>query len=356
MTDTPDLEPDYACQVFPASQFRVVSGANLGDPLRGADELCLDDVYRLAPDAEPFHLLVRDTGTLGGRVLSQNGVGQRVARRSEIGCAGAGLRLSARLTFLGPSGHKVDLLLLETTDQHGRTTHAALPLDPLEPGQTHTLIGVDSAPGTVRLADITALAFGQGTQIALADGSQRPVEALRPGDRLLTRDNGPQPLRCVLQRTVRTVGAHAPVVIPAGTLGNVGDLILGQQQRVFVYQRGDDRLTETAEMLVKAQYLVDGERIFLRPGGFAEFYALVLDHHEVIYAECIPVESLEVSARTLPALPEDIAHEVGTELPGLTHRPHIGIEADRAAARMARERLLQDRKRRTLPADHQKKL
>ena len=36
---------------------------------------------------------------------------------------------------------------------------------------------------------------------------------------------------------VRAVGAFAPVVISAGTLGNGGDLILSQHHRVFLYQR-----------------------------------------------------------------------------------------------------------------------
>ncbi|SNS81333.1 Hint domain-containing protein [Tropicimonas sediminicola] len=342
---TPSLDPDYACHVLPGAAFRVIAGANLGDPLLGTEELCPGDVYRLDTDAQALQLAISDRQSAGGRVLSPDTEGQRVASGTEVARPGAALRLAARLTFLGREGHKVDLLLIELTDGDG-TERVALPLDPVEPGQGHTLIGVDTAPAPVRLADITAVAFGQGTRITLADGRQAAVETLRPGDRLLTRDHGPQPLRSVLRRTVRTVGPHAPVVIPAGTLGNAGDLILGQQQRIFVYQRGDDRLTETAEMLVKAHYLVDDERIFLRPGGYGDFFALVLDRHEVIYAECIPVESLEISHRTLAALPEDIAREVGDELPGLDHRPHVGTEADRRAAELARERLLRERQNR----------
>lgn len=346
MTSRPDPAADYACHVLPGTAFRVIAGANLGDPLLGTEELCPGDVYRLDTDAPALHLAVSDRQSIPGRVLSPASDGLRVAQGSEIGRPGAALRPAARLTFLGREGHKVDLLLIEITggrDGDGAAEWAALPLDPVEPGQGHTLIGIDTAPAPVRLADITAVAFGQGTRITLADGRQAAVETLRPGDRLLTRDHGPQPLRSVLQRTVRTVGPHAPVVIPSGTLGNAGDLILGQQQRIFVYQRGDDRLTETAEMLVKAHYLVDGERIFQRPGGFGDFFALVLDRHEVIYAECIPVESLEVSARTLAAMPEDMARKVGDALPGLDHRPHVGTEADRRAAELARDRLLKDR-------------
>ncbi|MDV7144794.1 Hint domain-containing protein, partial [Tropicimonas sp. TH_r6] len=333
------LSADYHCHALPGAGFSVISGANLGDPLLGADELCPGDVYRLDHSVQALQLGVSDRASSGGRVLSADGDRQTLSGDTELGQPGAALHLAARLTFLAPEGQKVELLLLELTSESG-TDYAVVPMEPMEPGRGHTLIGVDTAPGPVRLADITSLAFGRGTHITLADGRQITVETLTPGDRILTRDHGPQALRHVFHRTIRTVGPYAPVIIPRDTLGNAGDLVLSQQQRLFIYQRGVDRLTETAEMLVKAGYLVDNERIFLRPGGYADFYTLVFDHHEVIYAECIPVESLEVNAATLPSLPEEIA----SELPNLEHRPHFGTEANRKAARAAREKLLKDRK------------
>ncbi len=337
MTDTV-LQADYHCHALPGAAFSVISGANLGDPLLGVEELCAGDVYRLAQSAQALQLGVNDRTSRGGRVLSGDADGQKLADDTEIGQPGAALHLAARLTFLAPEGQKVDLLLLELTTEDG-TDYAAVPMEPMEPGRGHTLIGIDAAPGPVRLADITSLAFGRGTHVTLADGRQIAVEDLKPGDRVLTRDHGPQALRHVFHRTIRAVGPYAPVIIPRDTLGNAGDLVLSQQQRLFIYQRGVDRLTETAEMLVKAGYLVDNERIFLRPGGYSDFYTLVFDHHEVIYAECIPVESLEVNAATLHSLPEEIARE----LPDLDHRPHFGTEADRKSARAAREKLFKDR-------------
>ncbi len=342
MSDTPSPTADYHCHVLPGIAFQVISGANLGDPLLGVEDLCAGDVYRMAPGTQALRLAVADSTSTGGRVLVPEAVGQVVAPGSEAGTPGAALNLTARLTFLAPEGHKVDLLLVELSRDDG-TEITVLPLEPVEPGRNHTLIGIDTAPGPVRLADISSLAFGFGTHITMADGHQRQVESLAPGDRVLTRDHGGQPLRHILHRTVRAVGPFAPVVIPKDTIGNAGDLILSQQQRLFIYQRGHNRLTETAEMLVKAAYLVDEDRIFLRPGGYTDFYTLVFDHHEVIYAECIPVESLELSAATRPGLPEDIAREVGAELPDLDHRPHFGTEADKTAARLTRERLLKER-------------
>ncbi|NDR54990.1 Hint domain-containing protein [Aliiruegeria sabulilitoris] len=338
MTDAALPQADYHCHVFAGSAFRVVSGANLSDPLLGVEELCPGDVYRLSPRAQALQIGVADSGSPDGRVLRADEGHQRLAQGSEFGLPGAMLQLSARLTFLAPEGHQVDLLLLTLSTPQG-DVFAALPLEPLEPGRDHTLIGIDPAPAPVRLADITSLAFGRGTHITLADGRQVPVEALDIGTRILTRDHGAQPLRQILRRTVRAVGPFAPVVIPRDTFGNDGDLILSQQQRLFIYQRESDRLTDTAEMLIKAGYLVDNEKVFLRPGGYSDFFTLVFDHHEVIYAECIPVESLEVNAATRPALPEDIAEA----LPDLDHAPHVGTEADRRTAQATLEKLLKER-------------
>ena len=334
----PAFPADYHCHALPGAGFSVISGANLGDSLLGPEELCPGDIYRLDPGAAAVQLAIADRVSRAGRVFSRDSGALHLAEGSDIGETGAEIQLAARLTFLAPEGHQVDLLLLAIATPDG-PLFAALPLDPVEPGRGHTLIGIDTAPRPVRLADIASLAFGRGTRITLADGRQVAVEDLSPGTRILTRDHGPQPLRRLLQRTIRTVGPFAPVVIPHDTFGNAGDLILSQQQRLFLYQRDPDRLTETAEMLVKARYLVDNERIFLRPGGYLDFYTLVFDHHEVIYAECIPVESLEVNAKTLPALPEDIAEE----LPELDHQPHFGTDADRSIARAARDKLLKER-------------
>lgn len=328
----------FTCHVLSGADFTVVSGANLGDRLGDPDDLCAGDVYRMEVQAQALKLAVADSGTGQGRVLGRQSGVHHVAEGSEIGDAGADLSLLALLTFLAPEGHKVDLLMLGlgTPD---RVIHVALPLEPVEPGRDHTLIGIADPPETIRLADIVSLAFARGTHITLADGRQAPVEDLVAGDRVLTRDHGAQALRWGLHRTVRAVGPYAPVVIPKDTLGNAGDLILSQHQRLFIYQHGDERLTETAELLVRAHRLVDNETVFLRQGGFVDYYTLVFDHHEVIYAECIPVESLEVSAFTLPALPEDIAAEVGAALPDLNHVPHYGTEADARIAETARERL-----------------
>lgn len=313
--------PAATCQVFPAAAFTVTAGANLHDPIAPAEAICLGDIYQLAPDAKALRLAI-------AQATAADGIRQPVAPGSEIGQPGDAVHIAARLTFMGAEGDVVELLVLV---HHGATGPAAfaLPLSPLVAKSDYTLVAICKDPREVRLADLVCISFGRGTKITLSDGRQAAVESLRPGDRVLTRDHGAQPLRWIGRATLRASGSFAPVVIAAGTLGNEGDLIVGQHHRLFLYQRHSTRLTKTAEVLVQAKHLVDDTRIFLREGGFTDYFSLIFDRHEIIYAEGIPAESLMVTEATLTRLPEDIARELKGRFPGLSHHPHFGTEAGR---------------------------
>ena len=319
--------PGYACQVFPADAIIVTSGANLGDEVGDADVVCPGDVYQLDPEAAPLRLTIAPAaGDLGtaGRV-------QVVAPGSEVGQPGDRVELCARLMLMEGAGDSVELLILRHRDAGGAGGVYALPLSPMAPKTDYTLIRVAADPGAVRLADLVCISFGRGTMIALADGHQVPIETLHPGDRVLTRDHGPQPVRWIGRATLRAVGSFAPVVITAGTLSNSGDLIVGQHHRMFLYQRNRTRLVRTAELLVQAKHLVDDEHVFLREGGFVDYFSLIFDRHEIVYAEGIPAESLMVNDATLSHLPEDLAAEVKARFPGLSQHQHFGTEAGRLA-------------------------
>ena len=162
--------------------------------------------------------------------------------------------------------------------------------------------------------------------ITLPSGLQRPIDKLKTGEKVLTRDHGGQEIRWIGKATMRARGAFAPVVISAGTLGNLGDLAVSPHHRVFVYQQGDDRLGDTAALFIQAKHLIDGNRVTRREGGFVDYYFLIFDRHEVIYAEGIPSESLMINDATISNLPPEIARAVDAHLPGLRHAPHFGTE------------------------------
>ncbi|QYK40213.1 MAG: Hint domain-containing protein [Paracoccaceae bacterium] len=312
--------PVQTCAVFAADDLYVRQGVAQGDGLTGPEDVCTGDVYWLDPDALPRHLsFLRD------------GQGQRVAPGSEVGRPGETVIVRARYRLLGPEGDGVDVLLLDVGGDL-----FALPLAPVVPRADHTLVTVDATPAALPLADLMSLSFARGTRVTMGDGSQRPVETLRPGDLVLTRDHGRQPLRWLGQATLRAVGAFAPVVIGKGTLGNADDLAVGPHHRIFLYLRRRDPALPTAEVLVQARHLIDGEAVWAREGGFVDYFGLVFDRHEIIYAEGIPVESLLVNEATVPRLPAGLADEVTASLPGLRQSQHFGTEADtRAMAAIA---------------------
>jgi hypothetical protein len=314
---TAPLLPGHACQIFRAEDLYVVSGVNHGDGLGPPEGVCAGDVYRLDPEAQPIRLVL-EPGT-----SEQT---QTVALGSELGRPGDPVRLVARYTLLSAEGGRIEALLLG----HGPAFYA-LPLSPILRRADYTLIEADSTPVATRLSDLVCVSFARGTRIMLPTGRQRPIEALAPGDRVLTRDHGPQPVRWIGRATLRGVGAFAPVVIGKGALGNDSDLIVSQHHRMFLYRRGDraDPALPTAEVLVQAKHLVDGTTVVLREGGVIDYFSLVFDRHEIIYAEGIPAESLLVNDVTVARLPEEIAEPLLARFPGLRHDPHFGTEAGR---------------------------
>ncbi|OWY17249.1 hypothetical protein B6V73_06085 [Thioclava sp. JM3] len=323
--------PSQIVHVFEAEDIWVTSGANQGDALGLAEECEPGDIYQLHRAAKPRRL-----------VLAQQGAAPTVAEGSEIGAPGDALELIARHLLITPEGDTVDILMIchEATG-----AHYALPLSPMAARFDYTLLEARDDPGEVRLSDLVCVAFTTGTMITLAGGAQMPIEQLTPGARVLTRDNGPQPVKLVAKATMRALGSFAPVVISAGVLGNEGDLVISPHHRVFLYRRGAQKLGDTSEILVQAKHLVDGENVWQREGGFVDYFALVFDRHEIIYAEGVPVESLMVSEATLSLLPEELGREISERLPDLAHRQHFGTEATRDLLdRIGREKLFRKRK------------
>lgn len=329
----PQRARSYSAHVFSGQDIEVTSGANLGDPLCALEELVLGDVYELYPQAPQLELAVSDASPEGGagdRFLQAGQAGHAIADGSEVGTPGDPVMLEGRLTFMAPDGSRIEMVLITLPEGPDGPALFVLPLEPIEPRVGYTLLTASADPGEVRLSDITPVAFTRGTQVTLADGTQRAVEDLAVGDKVLTRDHGARPLRWIGRRTVRAVGAYAPVVISKGVLSNEHDLIVSQHQRLFIYRRREERAEGAAEILVKARDMVDDDTVFIRRGGFVEYFNLVFDQHEIIYAEFTPTESLLVNEATLGGLPEEMARDMARRLPDLDHRPHFGTEADRA--------------------------
>ncbi|MGR3200183.1 MAG: Hint domain-containing protein [Limimaricola soesokkakensis] len=283
--------------VIDAADFTVSQGVARGEALSFADELVPDDIYRLAPGARRRHLTLRPDAEGGFRVEA-GGVDGQAGRSVHIDCC---------LSLSGRDGSIGEAVVLVEVEAGAAVAIYLLPLGRLSEGEDYRLVGIDRHAGTARLAQVACASFTRGTRIALSSGAQVPVEELAPGDRILTRDDGPQALRWVGRTTLRATGRFAPVLIREGALNNARDLLLSPEHRVFVWQREDHLGTGRSELMIKVCHLVNGDNVVQVEGGFVDYFQLVFDDHQIVYAEGIAAESLLVDRRNAAVLPDDIA-------------------------------------------------
>jgi Hint domain-containing protein len=292
-----DTTPAQNLPVYRAEVFQVSRGANLGDPISHADDLMLDDVYTLAVGAEidRLTLCVTDDGQF------------RVASNSACGCDGAPVYLDSALTLMSPDGQITDAIVLVEVDDSGDVASTyLLPMARLATRTEYALVGIDTDNVRTKFAHLACARFTRGTHITLASGAQTPIEDLAVGDRVLTRNNGVQDVRWIGQSTVRAVGKFAPICIRAGTLNNDRDLIVSPDHRLFIYQRKDRLGAGRSELLVKARHLVNGESVVVQDGGFVDYFELLFDTHQIIYAEGIAAESMLIDTRNAPVVPDEV--------------------------------------------------
>lgn len=303
---TQTLAPVRHVTVFPAEAFRVVQGVNEGDPIADASDLVLEDLYQLAAGSQPARLAL----TLGG----EDGA-FRIAPTSPAGLSDAPVYLDCLVTFMATDGTIVEALVFVELEPAGGTIAQVWlhPLAPLRNKTGYALVTVDRDKAALRLAAEAAVAFTRGTRITMADGRQVKIEELQPGDRVLTRDSGPQSVRWIGMQTLRATGAFAPITIAAGALHNTGDLVVSPNHRLFIYQRIDALGAGRKEILVKAALLVNGTSVTQTPGGFVDYFQILFDKHEIIYAEGIAAESVFVDTAQRPDLPDEVARRLEAE-------------------------------------------
>ena len=315
------FRPAQTIPVYAALDFTVVNGANLGDPISFAAELDQGDTYELHQSAaqERLSVLMDDSGQF------------TIADSSELGRPGAALHLDCCLTMMAGTGQTTEILVLVEVDNAGCVADVyILPLAELMPRMGYALVGIDRENARRKFAEVGCVSFSRGTQITLASGEQRAIEDLAVGDMVLTRDDGPQAVRWIGASTVRAVGEFAPIRIKADTLHNLNDLLVSPDHRLFIYQRSDALGAGRHEVLVRARHLVNGDTVVQEDGGFVDYFQLLFDTHQIIYAEGIAAETLLVDTRTRPALPAELSEKLGQALPSHDNRVRTDYEVTEA--------------------------
>lgn len=185
----------------------------------------------------------------------------------------------------------------------------------------------------------TVICFAQGTRVTTPHGL-RPVEDLRPGDPVLTMDNGVQPLRWIGARSVPATGRFAPIEIAKGALGNTADLIVSPQHRMLLRGWHAEMNFGASEVFAAAKHLVNETTIRPRSGGMVRYYHLMFDRHEVIFAEGAATESFHVSDRSLTGVADRAREELFALFPDLRALPTSHGDTARKCLRAHEARLL----------------
>jgi len=306
--------------VYRSSTFVVTDGVAEGDEISFMDELVFDDVYQLSATATR-KALTYETG---------DGSAFVVAEDTGVGTPGNLLFLDCVVTLMARDSTTYEALVLVEVEGDEAAEVYLMPLAVLQPEEDYRLVGADRDTAAAKFGDVACVRFARGTHITLASGAQVPIEDLKIGDRVLTRDAGPQVIRWVGDTTLRAVGDYAPVVITAGALFNTRDLVLSPDHRLFIYQREDHLGAGRSEVLVKVRHLINGDSVYRQDGGFVDYYQLLFDDHQIIYAEGIAAETLLVDARTRQALPDDVTK--GEALPNHQDAAHQDFEVTESLA------------------------
>ena len=193
------------------------------------------------------------------------------------------------------------------------------------------------------LADYTIVpCFVRGTLI-LTDRGECAVEDLAIGDRVITADHGAQEIRWIGSREVAAKDNFAPVCVARGALGTDRDLWLSPQHRVLICGDKARLLFGGDEALVAVKALVNDRDILVKPGGMVEYFHILLDQHEVIFANGTAAESLYLGEQALRGLPPAARQEITTLFPELEQggipdaaRPLLTVRQGREWAKAAR--------------------
>ena len=198
-----------------------------------------------------------------------------------------------------------------------------------------TLVSEVSYPDVSVDNTITPRCLAEGTLIATPDGA-RPVEALRPGDRLSRADRGSAEIVAVRGEAMRPGIADRarPVLVKPGALGPgmpARALTVSRQHRILLAGPEVDRRTGAAAVWVPAKDLVGCPGIgYERLRTRVTWCHLRLAHHAVLVTGGAFTESL------YPGALRGASDRTGRGRPALSAPEWCGARASELAATLVR--------------------
>jgi Ca2+-binding RTX toxin-like protein len=239
---------------------------------------------------------------------------------------GEGGETNGDTLFLSPEARKADITFTNTDDAAGGLS------------------------GSFTLSDGTLVNFSEIENIIcftpgigiLTPRGERPVESLRTGDLVITRDHGPQPIRWIGRRTVPGIDRFAPVRVAAHVLdGARAPLLVSPQHRFLFTGYKAELLFGCDEVLVAARHLVDGRAVTQEEQAAVTYIHVMFDRHEVIYAEGAATESFHAGDIGISAISDQSREEMFSVFPELRSNPNAYGDTARPCLKRHEARLLQ---------------
>ena len=152
--------------------------------------------------------------------------------------------------------------------------------------------------------------FVKGTLIKCETGL-KPVEQLKQGDMVWTKDDGYQAIRWIGARTFNKADLSLnerirPIRIAKGSIGHdmpEGDFLVSPQHRVLVNSRIAKRMTNEDEVLVSAKHMLRITGIDVVNDMDEVMYVhFMFDRHQIVEAEGVLSESLYAGPQAIRSL------------------------------------------------------
>lgn len=187
--------------------------------------------------------------------------------------------------------------------------------------RTHSGAGAKVAGGVICFTPDTRIATPTGTRF---------IQDIRPGDRILTKDNGAQEILWTGSRRMSGARLYAmphlrPIRFRAGALGIDRpdlDLVVSPQHRMVLNGPAARSLFNTEEVLVKAEDLLNDVTICVDHALREVTYIhILLDRHNIVWANGMETESFHPSNTAMDTIEPAQREALLAILPDVTISP-----------------------------------
>ena len=205
-----------------------------------------------------------------------------------------------------------------TSDVWGFATDATL-----TPGVQYQKVAGDNNGDSLY---VDFVCFARDALIRTPSGAV-PVQDIRAGDRVWTKNNPEAVVRWVGSKTTFANGPAAPVVFEVGAIGNTTPLVVSQQHRILLQHARANVLFGADEVLAPAHSLLALDGVRIAEGATVTYHHIMFDNHEIVESDGVLTESFYPGPTALNTLDEAAQEELLSLFPELVEQAAFGPTA-----------------------------